>query len=919
MSHNPPPYPSHWTSTDYRTRHAVPQYYRDTGSSSETSPLLTPQPSRSHKSSSRFLLLTNFLLLLATAASVFYAANLKLQLDSLSFRDRQNWRRSLGIAWDGPYAQDTCASYGTRPYNAKIVNVPLDVDPIIACADMPLEIHNKTIDRPRWCQRLDNGEVHGHWLVDFDEPLCHPYWSSPEDKGCTGYRTGFRRYSAHLWGWYMGKQSTMCATTPIIIDGYYKSAPDHCEDWTQLSCISSVSKVSPQHIPLSMSNGQSLFSIPGSWIFTSPQPTGMDTDPNDASETTPLLANSDEDPTKRRKRAARIIVILPWLVLVIVLLVFKSLLDTSFEPESIRLRNERWAREDSERNITITRWENKVAHLREEWDQLNAEWDGKERLLEQHYNTTALEWESKEQTLKKQYHHSERERAQKAATLEREFERQKARWEKERERYHQDIDMWEQERQRKIHARKMLGIAWEGPYPQDQCTSYGTRPYTAKIVNVPSFMDALEVCAELPIQIHNRTIEEPLWCEKLPNGEVHGHWSIDFDEPLCQPHWSSPENNGCAGYKTGFRRYSAHLWGWYQGEQSIMCASTPNVIDGYHKKAPDHCENSSLRDDSETTPLITKQDPLQRRPTSKILVILPWLVLVIVLLVFKSLLDNSFEPESIRLRNERWAREDFRRNITTTRWKNKIARLRGEWDQLNADWGTKERLLEQHYNTTALEWETKAQNLERQYRISQRQYAAKEAILERELDRQKSIWEKKQERYRQDIELWEQKRQKMIHARKMLGIAWEGPYPQDHCTSYGTRPYTAKVVNVPSFMDAIEVCAEMPIQIHNRTIEKPLWCEKLPNGEVHGHWSVDFNEPLCQPYWSSPENNGCTGYKTGFRRYSAHLWGWYQGEQSTMCASTPNVIDGYHKKAPDHCENLDDWVGLFDIPDESCA
>jgi hypothetical protein len=28
------------------------------------------------------------------------------------------------------------------------------------------------------------GEVYGHWLVDFNEPSCSPYWDQVKDKVC---------------------------------------------------------------------------------------------------------------------------------------------------------------------------------------------------------------------------------------------------------------------------------------------------------------------------------------------------------------------------------------------------------------------------------------------------------------------------------------------------------------------------------------------------------------------------------------------------------------------------------------------------------------------------------------------------------------------------------------------------------------
>lgn len=101
----------------------------------------------------------------------------------------------------------------------------------------------------------------------------------------------------------------------------------------------------------------------------------------------------------------------------------------------------------------------------------------------------------------------------------REHEVLKAQWDTENKRYQEDMIKWEAERKaeekrRKENERRRLGIYWDQPFGH-QCVEYGTRPYNARLMNVPPGFDGLEACGEMPIVFHGRTIEKPLRCERL--------------------------------------------------------------------------------------------------------------------------------------------------------------------------------------------------------------------------------------------------------------------------------------------------------------------------------------------------------------------------------------------------------------------
>ena len=124
-------------------------------------------------------------------------------------RQREDWwhreeeaRQKLGLYWDTPVADSHCTAHNTREYWAHLLNtVPFEYNWLKACQDIPLVIHGKSLNTTRCYINPhvsslstnhpsisgDNGsqtpgEVYGHWLVEFNEPSCSPYWDRFKDK-----------------------------------------------------------------------------------------------------------------------------------------------------------------------------------------------------------------------------------------------------------------------------------------------------------------------------------------------------------------------------------------------------------------------------------------------------------------------------------------------------------------------------------------------------------------------------------------------------------------------------------------------------------------------------------------------------------------------------------------------------------------
>ena len=104
----------------------------------------------------------------------------------------------------------------------------------------------------------------------------------------------------------------------------------------------------------------------------------------------------------------------------------------------------------------------------------------------------------------------------------------KARWAWEDERHAALLREWEQERiqherelreraQREEEERKRLALFW-GRVEAHQCKTYGTREYTAVLMNLPrNWRQRVEACKATPLEVHGVT-HLPKTCEDRVRG-----------------------------------------------------------------------------------------------------------------------------------------------------------------------------------------------------------------------------------------------------------------------------------------------------------------------------------------------------------------------------------------------------------------
>ena len=106
-------------------------------------------------------------------------------------QERELWEKARdarvppGAFWDVVWPAWDCRAYGKREYWGSLRNIPNGWDAIDACMNMPVEIKGVKVRRPDRCARVfvfPEVQIHGYWMVDWDQPDCKPWYRDFEDK-----------------------------------------------------------------------------------------------------------------------------------------------------------------------------------------------------------------------------------------------------------------------------------------------------------------------------------------------------------------------------------------------------------------------------------------------------------------------------------------------------------------------------------------------------------------------------------------------------------------------------------------------------------------------------------------------------------------------------------------------------------------
>ncbi|EGO01662.1 hypothetical protein SERLA73DRAFT_177082 [Serpula lacrymans var. lacrymans S7.3] len=199
--------------------------------------------------------------------------------------------------------------------------------------------------------------------------------------------------------------------------------------------------------------------------------------------------------------------------------------------------------------------------------------------------------------------------------------------------------------------------------------------------------------------------------------------------------------------------------------------------------------------------------------------------------------------------------------------------------------------------------------------------------LEHEEELRKERQEKERQRQERERELEERHRREEQQRREeeeriRLGLYWDEVQSEGHCYAYGTREYTARLMNLPATYDRMKGCWDTPITIHDVKLDHPYRCENRGyfNG-MYGHFLVKSGETACQPYWGTFDDKGCANEGSHTRLIQSRLWNIPKGDDwNQMCSTTPADFHGLHFEGPRYCEDKGIWgvYGVWEVEDLQC-
>jgi hypothetical protein len=177
-------------------------------------------------------------------------------------------------------------------------------------------------------------------------------------------------------------------------------------------------------------------------------------------------------------------------------------------------------------------------------------------------------------------------------------------------------------------------------------------------------------------------------------------------------------------------------------------------------------------------------------------------------------------------------------------------------------------------------------------------------------------WSREVEEHERQVE---ERRKHEEEERLKLNMFWTD-LASHTCTTYATREYTARLVNVPSYYNRrVEACMATPVNIRG-TEYTPKWCEDRGSNNVIGHWEVNQHEPDCASYWSWYKDYGCVSPGSGQRGVEHYLENIPSGgDWKEFCATTPVSFRGMHFIGAEFCfQKNHGTYGHWVFDDESC-
>ncbi|KAG1903136.1 uncharacterized protein F5891DRAFT_117832 [Suillus fuscotomentosus] len=356
---------------------------------------------------------------------------------------------------------------------------------------------------------------------------------------------------------------------------------------------------------------------------------------------------------------------------------------------------------------------------------------------------------------------------------------------------------------------------------------------------------------------------------------------------------------------------------------------------------------------SEADPLIGPRKPYRRYQSLCVYVAIALFVITFTIVNFSiSFSKDSLDPDVRNRIREDWdielrqhQKEVLERNYTKARWllqdENRI-RLRKKWqaevEEHRHDMKERRRREEQDNILLREKWSREVEEHKHDVEERRKREEQDNILLRekwgKEVEEHKHDMEERRRREEQDRillrEKWsreveeherqvEERRKHEEKERLRLNMFWTD-LASHTCTSYATREYTARLVNVPSYYDRrVEACMATPVEIHGAEYT-PKWCEDNGPNDVVGHWEVDQHEPDCASYWSWYKDFGCASPGSGQRRIEHYLENIPSGaDWKEFCATTPASFNGMHFMGAEICFQKDHGTyGHWVFDDENC-
>jgi len=244
---------------------------------------------------------------------------------------------------------------------------------------------------------------------------------------------------------------------------------------------------------------------------------------------------------------------------------------------------------------------------------------------------------------------------------------------------------------------------------------------------------------------------------------------------------------------------------------------------------------------------------------------------------------------------------------------------------------------ERQFENAKILWRQQQRRIELEFQYQKEKWQGEQAERD-EIRRHWAAEEVKMEERRRGWAEEDREREEDEQRRIAAELRWTEVVPSERCIRYGTRSYTAQLLNAPdglSAADKVQWCYRTEVEIHGRKIDTPVLCSldqyevqqnvsdmDVSGLDVYGHWTVSVGEPTCETWWENFRDEGCTAQDSKTRRIRAKMGNHLPPTDNwkEMCATTPVDMHGRHFAQPDACNN---WggqgiMGFWFIRDDNC-